>query len=110
MHLSIRCRRSCTPWRAQLGGQLDVVEDFAVLHHSNLAVVGHKGLVAAAQIDDGQAPVAQCHPALRLVDADVVGAAVSQLARHDLQRRVTQRAVASGSSRRFRTYQVAFSV
>ena len=68
---------------AQFGGEFDVVEDFAVLHHGDLAIVADKGLVAAAQVDDGQAPVANRHAALRLLpDALVVGASVYQLLRH----------------------------
>ena len=47
------------------------------------ALTAVKGLVAAAQVDDGQAPVANRHAALRLLpDALVVGASVYQLLRH----------------------------
>jgi hypothetical protein len=38
--------------RAQLGGQLDVVEDLAVLDDSHAAVVRNEGLVTAADVDD----------------------------------------------------------
>ena len=70
----------------QLGSQLHMVENFTVLHHGDLAVVADKGLVAAAQVDDGQAPVAQGYSAARLVvDAFVVRATVEQRLCHAAQ-------------------------
>ena len=77
---------------AQLGGQFDVVEDFTVLHNSNLAVATYKGLMAAANVDDGQAPVANCHAALRLAPgAVVVRPTVDELFSHRGQQRIVQR-------------------
>ena len=58
MHLGVGVRAQLHALRAQLGGQFDVVEDLAVLHHGDPAVVGDEGLVAAGDVDDGQAPVA----------------------------------------------------
>ena len=84
--LGVRMRVQPHALGAQLGRQFDVVEDLAVLHHGDLAVVADKGLVAAAQVDDGQAPVADGHATRRaVVDAFVVRAAVHQGLRHALQ-------------------------
>ena len=75
----------------QLGSQLHMVENFTVLHHGDLAVVADKGLVAAAQVDDGQAPVAQGYSAARLVvDAFVVRATVEQRLCHAAQGVIAQ--------------------
>ena len=69
--------------RAQLRGELHVVEDLAVLHDRDLSVVRDEGLVAAGEVDDREAPVADGHAALALVpDALVVGTAVHEAGRH----------------------------
>ena len=77
-------------------GELDEIEDFAVLHHCDQPVVGHHGLVAAGDVDDREPPVADRGAPLRLVpDALVVGPAVHQLESHVLQHAVVQRAASA---------------
>ena len=69
-----------------------MIEDLAVLHHGDLPVVADKGLVAAADVDDGQAPVADGHTARgRVPDALIVRAAVHEALRHRAQDAVLQR-------------------
>ncbi len=82
-HLGVRGRAQRDALRAQLGGQFHVVEDLAVLHQRDAAVVGHQGLVAARQVDDGKPPVAQRHAAPgRLPHAFVIGATVPERTCH----------------------------
>jgi hypothetical protein len=96
-HLGVRVRLQLRALRAQLGGEFHVVEDLAVLHHRDPAIVRNEGLVAAGNVDDGQAPVADGHAAGGLrPDTGVVGTAMAQLVAHGRQRRLverTQRAV-----------------
>ena len=69
-----------------------MVENFAVLHHSNQAIVADKGLVTAAQIDDGQAPITNGHTAVGLMmDAPVIRPAMQQSLRHAVKHFIVQR-------------------
>jgi len=76
----------------QIGRKLYVVEYLAVLHHRHLAIVRHKRLVAAADVDDGQASVSDGNaPCGLTVYAFVIRTSVNEFFRHASKRSVIQR-------------------
>ena len=80
-HLRIRLRREAVAERLELLAKLDVVVDLAVLHHPEApALVGDR-LVAAVEVDDREPSVR--HPEAGVeIEADSVGTAMPELARH----------------------------
>ena len=67
----------------------------AVAHAEGLLLVADEGLVAAAQVDDGQAAVAHRHTARgHVMNAFVVRPAVHQRLRHGVQGVIAQRLLA----------------
>jgi hypothetical protein len=67
--------------RLELGAQLDVVEDLAVLHRPVAAAFARERLVTVGEIDDRQARVDHPEPAVE-VHCRAVRPAVMQLAPH----------------------------
>ena len=79
--LGVGARAEAVAERLELRGQLGVVEDLAVLHRPQPAVLVGDRLVAAREVDDREAGVD--HPeAAVAVQPHAVRAAVGQLARH----------------------------
>ena len=90
-HLGVRAGVQAHALGAQFGRQFDVVEDLAVLHDGDLSVIGHERLVAAADVDDGQAPVADRDTALgHLPNTFIVRPTVHQAAGHGRKRGLGQ--------------------
>ena len=88
----VRCGFKLHALRPQLISQFNKVEYFTVLHHRYLAVVTDKRLMPAANVNDGQTPVANAHSAPALVpDALIVRPAVHQFLRHPLQVSISKR-------------------
>ena len=72
----------------QLSAQLHEVVDLAVEHHGQVFILVEHGLGAARQVDDGQPPVAQRHPAAEIT-ALAVRPAVGDGVGHCFQNRFT---------------------
>ena len=82
--LGIGAGGEAVPESAKLLGELRVVVDLAVLHDPQPAVLVRERLVAAREIDDGEARVDHAEAAVE-VQTDTVGTAVEQLAGHRQQ-------------------------
>jgi hypothetical protein len=65
----------------ELGAELDVVVDLAVLHHPVAAALVAQRLVAALEIDDREPIVGHAEAAVQ-VEADAVGTAMPELSCH----------------------------
>jgi hypothetical protein len=50
LRVGMRTARHAAP--RQIGCQLDMIEDLAVLHHGDAAIVGDEGLMSARKVDD----------------------------------------------------------
>ncbi len=92
-HLGVRPRREAVAARGQLLAQLAVVVDLAVADHDHVAVLAGDRLVAAVDVDHGQAGDTYRHPFVR-EHAARVGPAVSQGLAHALDQPRLDRAVA----------------
>ena len=57
----------------QFIGQFNEVKNLAVLHNRHLSVIADEGLMPAANVNDGQAPIANARAALRLVPGSGLG-------------------------------------
>ena len=92
-HLRIRLGREAVAERLELLAKLDVVVDLAVLHHPEApALVGDR-LVAAVEVDDRESSVR--HPEAGVeIEADSVGTAMPELARH-LEQKLARDSLAS---------------
>ena len=72
------------PQRLQFRAQLDVIEDLAVEDDPEGAILVGDGLLAAAQIDDAEAGVAQADRAIQ-IDAELVRPAMADHGQHPAQ-------------------------
>ena len=83
-HLGVRVRPERIAALEELGAELDVVVELAVVGDPELPVRRAQRLVAALDVDDRQAPVAETDVAEDL-GAAIVGAAVRQHVRHPVE-------------------------